>query len=104
MLRASILTLALASATAAVAQTVAENEIVVTAQVERVGLTLGHDADGRTTCGLTRSSGDVAIDNAMCRRASRCMKRGEVDRDRLEACVARQKKALTAAWLRGDRS
>ena len=95
---------ALASASVAAAQPVADGEIVVTAKVEQLSLTLGRDAAGRTTCGLSRSSGDVAIDEAMCRRASRCMKRGEIDRAALDICIAGQKKALVAAWLRGERS
>ncbi len=94
----------LVSASVAAAQPVGDDEIVVTAKVERLALTLGRDDQGRTTCGLSRSSGDAAIDEAMCRRASRCIKRGEIDRAVLDACVAAQKKALVAAWLRGDRS
>ena len=104
IVRSLLLLAALAPATIAAAQTAAEAEIVVTAQVERIGLTLGRDDAGRTTCGLTRSSGDAAIDDAMCRRAARCIKPGEIDRTALDACLAKQKQALVAAWLKGERS
>ena len=104
MVRAFLLAAAMLSAGIAVAQTVPDDEIVVTAKVERLALTLGRDDQGRTTCGLSRSSGDVAIDEAMCRRASRCGKRGGIDRPALDACIAGQKKALVAAWLKGERS
>ena len=102
ILRFLVIVLATATAADAAAQT-DPDEIVVMAQVERAGVTLGHDDAGRTTCGLIRSSGDTAIDNALCRRASRCVKRGEIDRAPLEICLAGQRKQLVAAWLRGER-
>ena len=98
------LLLAIAIAAPAAAQTAPDAEIVVTGQIERISLSLGRDAEGRTTCGLNRSSGDAAIDQAMCRRAARCVKRGPIDAGAIDACIAKQKKALTAAWLRGERS
>lgn len=88
----------------AVAQTVDQEDIVVTAQVGRIGVSLGRNDAGQTTCSLTRSSGNIAIDNALCKRASHCMKRGEPNRTALEACLVRQKKALISAWLKGARS
>jgi hypothetical protein len=106
--RAILLAIGLALAAVASAQapvsTDTESEIVVTAQVERASLTLGRDADGRTTCSLSRSSGDPAIDSALCKRASRCIKPGAIDVAKLDACIVKQKSALVAGWMKGVRS
>lgn len=100
-----LLLVSLALASAASAQTEADAEIVVIARkVAQVGITLGRDAEGRTTCGLTRSSGDVRIDDAMCRRASRCMKPKMTAQAEIDACIAKQRKALVRAWAKGERT
>jgi hypothetical protein len=93
----------IASAPVASAQADADSEIVVSAQIERVALTLGRDDQGRTTCSLTKSSGDPAIDSAVCKRASHCMKPGAIDLPKLDKCIDGQKQALIAAWMKGER-
>jgi len=79
-------------------------EIVVVGRlVEQVQLTLGRDAQGRNVCSLNRSSGNARIDDAVCRRATRCTPRRPVSQARTEACIADARRWVVRQWSRAQR-
>lgn len=81
-----------------------DNIVVIGRRIAMVELSLGRDTAGRNSCALSRSSGDARIDAALCRRASKCLPRGEIVVARIDACIARQKAKLLADWRRGARA
>ncbi|MBU0556006.1 MAG: hypothetical protein KKD64_16645 [Alphaproteobacteria bacterium] len=69
----------------------AVSDVVITAQLARMQIALGRDPQGRVTCATTISSGDLALDEAICKRAARCMKKKPQPAEVLSACVDKQK-------------
>lgn len=89
----------LLAATTPVAPPVAlEDEIVVTAKVNRIRMTLGRNAQGEAFCRLERSSGDPAIDDATCREAAKCVKKKPMTGAQMDACLAKRKRAIIRQW------
>ncbi|HWI87334.1 MAG TPA: hypothetical protein VNT42_13560 [Sphingomonas sp.] len=99
MLAAALLALAAPSAAAPDAK---PDEIVIMARkLRNITLTLGRTEDGRSTCGIDRSSGDSQLDAAMCRRAARCLPRKPLAPAKLDACLDRQRAAIVAMARKG---
>jgi hypothetical protein len=97
-----ILAILLAAATAVPAT---DDELVVIARkVDSITLNLGRDAEGHTTCGVSRSSGDVAIDAKLCTIAAKCIKPGPIDEAAVHACVDGKKRKLVAALAKQSQS
>ena len=97
-----IVALLLAAAVAAPAP--AEDEIVIIARkVDSVAITLGRDGEGHTTCGISKSSGDLAIDEKLCLIAAKCVKPGPVDEAAVHSCVEARKPKLVAALAKASR-
>jgi hypothetical protein len=84
------------------AETVPDEEIVVTAKVNRIKITLGRDAQGKVACQLNQSSGDVTIDSAVCREAAKCVGKKPVPQAKMEACIDKRKNALVKRWTRAN--
>lgn len=99
-----IVALLLAAAVAAPASVVSEDEIVIIARkVDSVAITLGRDGEGHTTCGISKSSGDLAIDEKLCLIAAKCVKPGPIDEAAVHSCVEARKPKLVAALAKASR-
>lgn len=89
----------LLAASAPVAPPVAlQDEIVVTAKVNRIRMTLGRTPEGKAFCRLDQSSGDRAIDDATCREAAKCVKKKPMTGAQMDACLAKRKRAIIRQW------
>ncbi len=80
-----------------------DDEIVVTAKIERIRMTLGRTPQGKAFCRLDQSSGDPAIDDATCREAAKCVKKKPMSEAQMNACLADRKRAIVKRWTQKRR-
>jgi len=78
-----------------------EDEIVVIGRrFAALSATIGRDARGSYTCGLSGTSGNVRLDGALCKAATKCVRKGAADSAQVAACIDKRKPALLAAFRR----
>jgi sirohydrochlorin ferrochelatase len=78
-----------------------EAEIVVIGQrLERISVSIGRDAKGRYTCGLSESSGNARIDAQLCKTSANCVRKGASTGDAVAACLTKRKAGLFDAFKR----
>ena len=93
--------LAVLAAAQVAAAPAAEDEIVVIGRrFAQTAVIVGKDARGRLTCDLTASSGNVRLDERLCRTASKCVIKGATDNAVVKACIDRKKPDLFADFRR----
>lgn len=79
-------------------------EIVVTAQIERIRMTLGRDEQGRTACRIDTSTGDDRLDEVMCRESVKCVKAKPLPLEAMQACLDKRRDHVVARWVRGRKN
>jgi len=87
------LTLTVLVAAPAVAQE--EPDIVVIGKrLESVTASIARDARGKLQCAVSQSTGLARLDDALCKTATKCVRKGARTADAINACVAARKPAL----------
>jgi hypothetical protein len=79
----------------------AEDEILVIGRrFEQASATVSRDAQGRYSCSMTVTSGNVKLDERLCRAAAKCVMKGASNSDGVKTCINRQKPKLLARFLK----
>jgi hypothetical protein len=78
--------------------------IVVTAQIERIRMTLGRDEQGWPACQIDTSTGDDRLDEVMCRESVKCVKAKPLPLDAMQACLNKRRNVVIERWARGRRT
>ncbi|CAN5474529.1 hypothetical protein BH10PSE12_BH10PSE12_16460 [soil metagenome] len=95
MIAAFALFLAVGAPAAAEAVPPAQDDIVVIArQLAAVSVWLAPDAKGQLSCGMNMSSGDVALDEKLCKAAAQCWKKGATAAPDMKNCIETRKPTL----------
>lgn len=85
-----------------------EADIVVLGQrLQGASVIVSRNDRGRFQCGLSRSTGLAKLDEALCRTATACVRKGAGTADAVNACVTARKPALldeVRAFLKARRS
>lgn len=82
------------AATAAESEAV-ENEIVVIGRrLNSISAMVGKDQNGRFTCSLDKSSGNINLDKRLCKTTVRCIRNGAVGDGAIKSCVDAEKPKL----------
>lgn len=77
------------------------SEIVVIARrFEGIQVTVGKDARGHFTCGLSQSSGSVRLDERLCKASAKCVAKGAGSNEAVRVCIDRRKPGLLADFRR----
>lgn len=74
--------------------------IVIGRRLSAMQVVIGRNERGKSTCGLTASSGSKRLDESLCRTAAKCERKGARDNAEVQACVEARKPELLAAVRR----
>ena len=73
------------------------DEIVVIAnRLKSLSVFVTRDPQGSDHCNLSQSTGLGALDEALCKAVTKCVRKGNASQDAVSACVARSKPSLLA--------
>jgi hypothetical protein len=85
----------LAVTVAAAPESADEQDIVVVAKrLDGVTASITRNAQGKFQCGLSRSTGVINLDDALCKTATKCVRKGASTVEAVNACVTKRKPAL----------
>jgi hypothetical protein len=78
-----------------------EDEIVVIGRrLEQASVNVSKDKQGRFYCSMSVSSGNVKLDETLCRAAAKCVMKGASNSDAVRACIDKKKPKLLAQFLK----
>jgi hypothetical protein len=78
-----------------------EDEIVVIGRrLEQASVNVSKDKQGRFYCSMSVTSGNVKLDERLCRAASKCVMKGASNSDAVRVCIDRKKPKLLAQFIK----
>jgi hypothetical protein len=80
---------------------VVEDEILVIGRrLEQATVNVSKDKQGRFYCSMDVSSGNVKLDERLCRAAAKCVMKGASTSDAVRACIDKKKPKLLAQFIK----
>lgn len=94
----SLLLAAVALAQVTGAPAPADEISVIGRRFDQMSATVRRDGQGRYTCNLSATSGDLRLDERLCKAATACVRKGALDKAQVTACIERKKPSIFEAF------